>query len=114
EAAQAVADRRLVQALRRDVDQLEGPLSESVGQRAHPPSLPPRAETTGSHPVRRGILRPMTSGEPELRDGPEPERGVLLAVLPKGVAVDDELTELRELARTAGGAPGGGGGRAGG
>ena len=44
----------------------------------------------------------MTSGEPELRDGPEPERGVLLAVLPKGVDAEDELAELRELARTAG------------
>ena len=47
EAAQAVADHGLVQALRRDVDQLEGPLGESVGQRAHPASLPPRAADHG-------------------------------------------------------------------
>ena len=101
EAAQAVADHRLVQALRRDVDELERPRGESVGQRAHPASLPPGAGTRLAA-VRRGILRPMTSGEPELRDGPEPERGLLLAVLPKGVDAEDELGELRELARTAG------------
>jgi GTP-binding protein HflX len=47
----------------------------------------------------------MTAGEPELRDGPEPERGLLLAVLPQGADADDELAELRELARTAGVAP---------
>jgi GTP-binding protein HflX len=47
----------------------------------------------------------MTAGEPELRDGPEPERGLLLAVLPKGVDAEGELAELRELARTAGVAP---------
>jgi GTP-binding protein HflX len=47
----------------------------------------------------------MTAGGPELRDGPEPERGLLLAVMPKGVDLDAELAELRELARTAGVAP---------
>ena len=47
----------------------------------------------------------MTAGEPELREGPEPERGLLLAVLPKGADVDGELAELRDLARTAGVAP---------
>jgi GTP-binding protein HflX len=35
----------------------------------------------------------------------EPERGLLLAVLPKGADRDGELAELRELARTAGVAP---------
>jgi 50S ribosomal subunit-associated GTPase HflX len=44
----------------------------------------------------------MTAGEPELRDGAEPERGLLLAVLPKGADAEGELGELRELARTAG------------
>ncbi len=44
----------------------------------------------------------MTAREPELRVGPEPERGLLLAVLPKGVDAEAELGELRELARTAG------------
>src|SRR5690242_1931532 len=33
---------------------------------------------------------------------PEPERGFVLAVLAQGVDPDDELAELRELARTAG------------
>ena len=47
----------------------------------------------------------MTAGEPELRGGPEPERGLLLAVLPQGADVDGELAELRDLARTAGVAP---------
>jgi GTP-binding protein HflX len=37
--------------------------------------------------------------------GAEPERGLLLAVLPKGGDDDEELAELRELARTAGVAP---------
>ena len=36
---------------------------------------------------------------------PEPERGLLLAVLPKGVDSEEELAELRELAVTAGVAP---------
>jgi GTP-binding protein HflX len=44
----------------------------------------------------------MTAGAPELRNGPEPERGLLLAVLPKGADAESELGELRELARTAG------------
>jgi GTPase len=34
-------------------------------------------------------------------DGVAPERGVLAAVFPKGVDPEDELAELRELARTA-------------
>ena len=44
----------------------------------------------------------MTAGEPELRDGSEPERGLLLVVLPKAADAEGELGELRELARTAG------------
>jgi GTP-binding protein HflX len=44
----------------------------------------------------------MTAREPELRVGPEPERGLLLAVLPKCAEAERELAELRELARTAG------------
>ncbi len=47
----------------------------------------------------------MTAGERELRVGPEPERGLLLAVLPKGADTEGELAELRELARTAGVSP---------
>jgi len=32
----------------------------------------------------------------------EPERGLVLAVLPKSADAEEELGELRELARTAG------------
>ena len=44
----------------------------------------------------------MTSRQPDAQPGAEPERGFVLAVLPKGADADDELGELRELARTAG------------
>jgi GTP-binding protein HflX len=49
----------------------------------------------------------MTVADHALRrdGGPEPERGLLLAVLPKGSDRDEELAELRELAQTAGVAP---------
>ena len=40
--------------------------------------------------------------QPDPRPGAEPERGLLLAVLPKGADPTDELAELAELARTAG------------
>ena len=44
----------------------------------------------------------MTVRQPDPRPGAEPERGLLLAVLPKGVDATAELAELAELARTAG------------
>ena len=47
----------------------------------------------------------MTEPALERTPGPEPERSLLLAVLPKGSDDDAELAELRELARTAGVAP---------
>jgi GTP-binding protein HflX len=47
----------------------------------------------------------MTAAATEPRNGNEPERGLILAVLPKGADLDGELEELRELARTAGVAP---------
>jgi len=47
----------------------------------------------------------MAVGDSKPRAEPEPERGLLIAVLPKGADGDDELEELRELARTAGVAP---------
>ena len=47
----------------------------------------------------------MAKAELERTPGPEPERGLVLAVLPKGVDSDEELAELRELARTAGVTP---------
>jgi GTPase len=52
-------------------------------------------------------LPQMAVGNPVLKAEPalEPERGLLLAVLPQGGDRDAELAELRELARTAGVAP---------
>ena len=47
----------------------------------------------------------MAKAELERMPGHEPERGLVLAVLPKGVDGDEELAELRELARTAGVTP---------
>ena len=47
----------------------------------------------------------MAGGGTETRAEPEPERGLLLAVLPKGADGAEQLAELRELARTAGVAP---------
>jgi GTP-binding protein HflX len=47
----------------------------------------------------------MAQADLERANGPEPERGLLLAVLAKGVDAEEELAELRELARTAGVAP---------
>ncbi len=44
----------------------------------------------------------MTTRQPDPLPGAEPERGFALAVLARGVDADDELAELRELARTAG------------
>jgi GTPase len=44
----------------------------------------------------------MTTHQPDPHPGAEPERGFVLAVLPKGADAEDELDELRELARTAG------------
>ena len=47
----------------------------------------------------------MPVAHPERTLEPEPERGLLLAVLPHGADDEDELGELRELARAAGVAP---------
>ncbi len=44
----------------------------------------------------------MTLRQPDPLPGAEPERGFLIAVLATGVDADEELGELRELARTAG------------
>ena len=43
----------------------------------------------------------MTSRAPDPAPGAEPERGFVVAVLPRGADAEDELAELRELARTA-------------
>ncbi|HUK95264.1 MAG TPA: GTPase HflX [Gaiellaceae bacterium] len=44
----------------------------------------------------------MTAHQPDPSPGAEPERGFVLAVLAQGVAPEEELAELEELARTAG------------
>ncbi|MBD0329246.1 MAG: GTPase HflX [Thermoleophilia bacterium] len=44
----------------------------------------------------------MTHRQPDPLPGADPERGLLAAVLPPGSDPDEELAELRELARTAG------------
>ena len=44
----------------------------------------------------------MTQHQPDPAPGAEPERGFLVAVLGQGVDEDEELTEVRELLRTAG------------
>jgi GTPase len=45
--------------------------------------------------------------QPDPAPGAEPERGFIVAVLPRGIDADDELEELRELIRTAGVEPAG-------
>src|SRR5947208_9101444 len=47
----------------------------------------------------------MAARQPTPPPGPEPERGLVVAVLAQGVDPDEELAELEELARTAGVAP---------
>jgi GTPase len=49
-----------------------------------------------------GIMAVVAVRQPDPSPGWEPERGFVLAVLAQGVDPDDELGELRELARTAG------------
>jgi GTPase len=44
----------------------------------------------------------VTPRQPDPAPGAEPERGFIVAVVPPGVDADDDLAEVRELARTAG------------
>ena len=44
----------------------------------------------------------MTHRQPDPAPGAEAERGFVVAVLPKGTDPEEELAEIRELARTAG------------
>ena len=44
----------------------------------------------------------MTQRQPDPAPGADPERGFVVAVLPKGADQGEELAEIRELARTAG------------
>jgi len=64
---------RLLAALRGDVDELERPRSEAVGERGHRRSVP-------------GHNLAVTARQPDPAPGAEPERGLLLAVFPKGQA----------------------------
>ena len=48
------------------------------------------------------MIRLVTLHQPDPSPGAEPERGFVLAVLARGVDAEEELGELRELARTAG------------
>src|SRR5215207_8417931 len=50
---------------------------------------------------KRGTIPGVTTRQ-EASSGVEPERGLVLAVLPKSIDAEQELGELRELARTAG------------
>ena len=87
-----LANRPLVAALGRNVDQLERPRSEAVGERGHARS------------VQRHNLA-VTPRQPDPAPGAEQERGLLVGVYPKGSDPGAELAELRELSRTAGVAP---------
>jgi GTPase len=49
-----------------------------------------------------GIIRPVTHRQPDPALGAEPERGFALAVLPPSANAEEQLAELRELARAAG------------
>src|SRR6266550_5183436 len=50
----------------------------------------------GESTPEEGIIEPMIPGSPE------PERGFVLAVLAQGLDAEDQLAEVKELARTAG------------
>jgi len=78
-----------VQAHRGDVHELERPGCEAFGEPGHRRSVP-----------RHNPL--VTVRQPDPAPGAEPERGLVVGVFPKGVDGEEELAELRELARTAG------------
>jgi GTP-binding protein HflX len=52
--------------------------------------------------LQAGIIKAMSNRQPEPAAGAAPERGFVLAVLAPGTDPDDELAEVKELARTAG------------
>ena len=89
EPEHVLANGLLVPALRWDVDEFERPRGEAIGERGHRRSL-----------ARHNLA--VTVRQPDPAPGAEPERALLLGVFGKGVDPDDELGELRELARTSG------------
>jgi GTP-binding protein HflX len=116
-------DRRLLVAgLRRAVDQLQREGGESIGQRAHRPTVPPSRTAAGAHAPcapgaaptgvhweavskrredRQHTTRPHDTTHADDLDqqrAADDQRAVIVGVLPEG----DDLSELRELLRTAG------------
>jgi len=89
EAQEVLANRVLIPTYGWDVDQLERPRGEAIGERGHRFSLPRH------NPC-------VTTRQPDAAPGAEPERGFVVGVFGKGVDGEAELAELRELARTAG------------
>ncbi len=81
-------DLRLVAALGGDVHELERARGKTVGEGCH------GAEAWHNRGVGERTTDNVTAGL-------EPERGFVLAVLARGADAEDELGELRELARTA-------------
>src|SRR5438552_3704144 len=68
-----------------------------------PPGDRPTDQGAWSWPERtRGMISLVTLHQPDPSPGAEPERGFVLAVLARGIDAEEELAELRELARTAG------------
>ena len=92
ELEDVLANGLLRAALRRDVDKLQRPRGEAVGERGHRLSVP-----------RHNLA--VTPRQPDPAPGAEPERAFLVGVYPKGSDGAGELDELRELARTSGAVP---------
>src|SRR5919205_4395061 len=61
----------------------------------------PVSASTGERRIG-GIMPFVTQRQPDPAPGAELERGFIVAVLAPGIDAEDELAELRELARTAG------------
>ena len=89
ERKQVLANLALVTAFRGDVYELERTRGEALGERSH------SASVQRHNP-------PVTPRQPDRSSDAEPERGFVLGVFAKGADGEDELVELRELARTAG------------
>src|SRR5947208_819652 len=78
---------------------------QSVGSSTTASSTPPStplSNTVGSGHGKRHNDARMTVRQPDRSLATEPERGLVLAVLPPGADATDEIAEMEELARTAG------------
>src|SRR5437899_3052147 len=104
------SDAGLVPTLRGDVDELQSPRRDPLGKRWHVGKTVSRRAGAddltvpgpGSPAPERGHNPPVTTRQPDPAPGAAPERGFVLGVFAKGVDGEEELAELRELARTAG------------